>query len=92
VNGATFDANLDGKRLTSQLEKVKAAMKGGAWWTLAKLAQTVEGSEAGVSARLRDLRRPENGGHTVKRERVKGGLWRYRLEMQSELNLEKQAV
>lgn len=93
-HGETFSQELDGKRLASQLERVKAIMRDGEWHTLAELAEKCEGSEAGVSARVRDLRRPECGGYTVKNERVSGGLWRYRLIaklVQPELEMERAA-
>lgn len=77
--GSTFDAALDGERLTRQLDKVRAAMSQGGWWTLRALATFVEGSEAGVSARIRDLRKERNGGHTVDTRRGEGGVWFYRL-------------
>lgn len=72
----------DVQRLGSQLERVKQAMNNGSWWTLAELATAVNGSEAGVSARLRDLRKPRFGGYRVERRRIVKwslGLWQYRL-------------
>jgi hypothetical protein len=38
-------------------------------------------SETAVSARLRDLRRPENGGHTVLRQRRPSGLYLYAIDL-----------
>lgn len=78
-DGATFDAAKDGARLTGQLERVYAYMADGQWRTLGAIRRATGGSEAGVSARLRDLRKPQFGGHTVERKRVDGGLWAYRL-------------
>ncbi len=71
----TFDDRL---RLRTQSERVLAALASGQWVTLAELARIARGSEAGVSARLRELRKL---GHVVDRERVAGGngLHRYRL-------------
>lgn len=79
--GATFSPELDGPRLTTQLQRVKLCLLGGQWWTLRQLVAIAGGSEAAVSARIRDLRRPEHGGYTILRERVGGvsGLWRYKL-------------
>lgn len=71
-------------RLASQLERVKHTMRDGNWWTLRALAQRVRGSEAGVSARLRDLRKPKFGGYRVERRRLGHdalGLWQYRLHL-----------
>ena len=72
----------DVARLATQLERVKYVMQDGQWWTLADLAHRVQGSEAGISARLRDLRKTKFGGYRVERRRIvgwSGGLWQYRL-------------
>jgi hypothetical protein len=79
-SGATFDQELDEARLTSQLARVRKLMSDGRWRTLAHIAQLVRGSEAGVSARLRQLR---SLGHQVDRQRrgdPKKGVWIYRCE------------
>jgi hypothetical protein len=79
-DGDTYEPAKDQARLTGQLARVKAAMADGHWHTLPWLATTVQGSEAGVSARLRDLRKPKFGGtpEDVKRRRVSDGLFEYR--------------
>jgi hypothetical protein len=60
----------------------------GQWWTLNELAAAVESamgrrvSEASISARLRDLRKPQFGGYIVLRRAVGGsghGLFEYRV-------------
>lgn len=94
-DGATYDPAADQQRLSTQLGRVWAALADGQWWTLAQLAQHVGGSEAGVSARLGDMRKsPKHGqppawwqGHTVERRRVAGvnGLWQYRLIRRAEV-------
>lgn len=53
------------------------------WWTLPALRDQLSDmgipiSEAGLSARIRDLRKPQYGGHTIVR-RKNGSLWEYRL-------------
>ena len=78
-DGPTYDPALDRDRLTKQLGRVYDALAGGEWWTLADLARAAGGSEASVSARIRDLRKPRFGGYEVERERVVAGLFRYRL-------------
>lgn len=78
-HGETFDPALDGPRLISQLEAVRALMIDGQWRTLPFIAGYVQGSEAGVSARLRDLRKPQHGRYQVERRRVMGGLYEYRV-------------
>lgn len=74
------------KRLGKQLEAVRAHMwahaQFGNWRTLAEIVdaidygQGVKASEAGVSARLRDLRKM---GYTVEKRVRSGNLWEYRV-------------
>lgn len=53
----------------------------GGWWSLRELHNLAGGSEAGISARLRDLRKPRFGGYQVERRRVEGGLFEYRISL-----------
>jgi hypothetical protein len=80
-DGETFEPELDAERLTGQLARVKAFMADGQWHTLAEIAAGVGGTQAAVSARLRDLRKRRFGTLIVERERVEGanGLFRYRV-------------
>jgi len=72
--GSTFDPALDEDRLRRQLALVTAIMFDGQWRTLAQLSREADGApEASVSARLRDLRKPKFGGHTVERQRIPNG-------------------
>ena len=74
-------------RLQTQLAAVQEIMFDGNWRTLEQLAAEVKArtgrgaSEAGASARLRDLRKPKFGGCVVERRRVAGreGLFAYRI-------------
>lgn len=77
--GITFDRARDGKRLNAQSADVFALMRDGQWRTLREISDLTGHPEASVSARLRDLRKPELGGFTVDREFVRRGLWRYRV-------------
>ncbi len=80
--GSTFSSELDGPRLSTQHFKVLTAMYDGQWRDLLEIARKAGLSAAslpGISARLRDFRKLEHGGHTVERRRVAGGLWQYRL-------------
>jgi hypothetical protein len=59
-------------------------MSDGEWRTFKQLineaaVQGVYPSENGVSARIRDLRKPKFGGHRVDKKRISGGLYAYRL-------------
>lgn len=78
-DGATYEPEQDQGRLRRQLEAVKRVMQGGEWRTLAEIALLAGCPEASASARLRDLRKPKFGAWTVERQRVSGGLYRYRV-------------
>lgn len=78
-DGETFDAARDEARLTSQLDRVRDLMADGRWWTLKQVAANLNASEASVSARLRDLRKPRFGRYQVERRYVEKGLWQYRV-------------
>jgi len=75
----------DRHRLNCQLRRVFDFMRDSKWYTLRDIALAVGGSESGVSARLRDFRKPRFGGHTVERRRVECGLFEYRLVANGEL-------
>lgn len=85
-DGDTFDPFVDGIRLSSQLSLVASVMADGAWWTIPgvvneiRVRHAVRCSDTGVSARIRDFRKPRHGSHQVERRRVNGGgLWEYRV-------------
>jgi len=80
-DGATFDAQKDYVRLKGQLAAVYEVMSDGCWRTLSEIKNLVGGSEAGISARLRDLRKQKFGSHRVNRRRREhaNGLWEYQL-------------
>lgn len=84
IDGATYDPKLDGKRLGTQGERVKQLMLDGKRRTLPEIADAlgVETITTGLSARVRDLRKPEFGGYIVKRARRTPGLWEYWVEVQ----------
>ncbi len=80
--GVTYEPALDQKRLTGSAERVFKAMQSGQWLTLRELHAICGGSEAGLSARLRDLRKPAWGSYTVARRRrdcPEKGIFEYRL-------------
>lgn len=78
-DGATYDPDQDQERLSSQLERVKKLMLDGRWRRIGEIRDEIGGSEAGISARLRDLRKPRFGGYQVERRRVIGGIFEYRV-------------
>ena len=78
-DGETYEPAQDQKRLTGQLLRVYALMSDGRWRTLAQIAKEAQGSEASVSARLRDLRKERFGKYRIDKRRVTGGLWEYKM-------------
>lgn len=83
-DGETYAAEHDKDRLSTQLERVKRLMLDGRWRTLSAIAHITQGTEASVSARLRDLRKERFGSHTVERQALgerKRGLFQYRLKI-----------
>ena len=87
-DGKTYDPALDNNRLRTQLGKVYSALDKAdqfplnGWLTLREIADNFDaGSEAGISARIRDLRKPRFGAHNIEKRRRHGcnGLWEYRL-------------
>jgi hypothetical protein len=81
-HGETYQPALDQKRLGGQMLRVYEAMRSGRRFTLAQLAEIAGGSESGVSARIRDLRKPQYGKHEIERRRVaESGLWEYRMRV-----------
>lgn len=81
LDGDTYSPSLDGVRLTGHLGRVYDLMRDMRWRTLADIAALTDGSEAGSSARLRDLRKPKFGEWIVERRRhvSDNGCWEYRV-------------
>ena len=84
-DGKTYDAAKDKKRLTGQLAYVEFVMADRHWRTFDEIRTLIRGhsgklpSEASISARLRDLRKPQFGGYLVERRRRAPGLHEYRV-------------
>lgn len=80
-DGRTYNAKKDKKRLTKLLILVHNFMSDSKPHTLEEIrAHIGRGSEAGISARIRDLRKKQFGGMTVIRRRrgdPTRGLWEY---------------
>jgi hypothetical protein len=66
-------------RLAGQMARVFELMSDGNWRTLSEILIHAGGSEAGCSARLRDLRKKRFGGYTVNRRRRYEGHFEYQL-------------
>lgn len=86
-DGDTHRRKLDKPRLATLLGAVASLMLDGKWRTLAEIRSTINrGSEASISARLRDLRKPKFGGYAVQRRRrgaATRGLHEYRVQAQA---------
>ena len=86
-DGRTYDPSKDHKRLTSAMDRALDYLKDGQPRTLKQIADACGCSEAGASARTRDLRkarfREKYGNYNMKcRRGAAGGLWLYSLEKQ----------
>jgi hypothetical protein len=83
-DGGTIEPALDAPRLGALLTAVRDLMHDGRWRTFAEIQSSIGmGSEGGISARLRDLRKERFGSHTVERRRrgvPSDGLFEYRLK------------
>ena len=78
-DGITYEPARDRERLSSQLGRVEEYLADHDWHTLGEITEAVGGTEASISARLRDLRKPKFGAYIVERRHVEGGLWEYRM-------------
>lgn len=78
-DGATYERERDHIRLAKQGFAVWSILLDREWHTLRELARATGYPEASISARIRDLRKPKFGGHTVEHECLGAGTWRYRL-------------
>lgn len=78
-DGATYERDKDQMRLNAQLWRVCVVIQDRQWYSLAELAEATGDPEASISARLRDLRKPRFGNHTIQRRRRSPGTFEYRL-------------
>jgi hypothetical protein len=74
----------DTLRLSNQLAAVLSIMQDHHWRTLEEIQSEllklrIAATTQGVSARLRDLRKPRFGSHEVDRRRRTQAVWEYRL-------------
>lgn len=77
--GSTYNPERDFERLSGLLSKVYDLMSDGVERSLKQIANATGGTEASVSARLRDLRKEQYGSHVVERRHVENGFYLYRL-------------
>jgi hypothetical protein len=74
-----FEDPDEGVRLGTQAQAVYSLMLDGNWRSLRDIAEDTGFPEASISARLRDLRKPEFGGLRVEHMNMGKGHWLYRL-------------
>jgi hypothetical protein len=68
----------------SAFDAIWSQLQDGDWYTLKELAFVGGCSEAGASARIRDLRKPKYGGYTIETQAAYGDVpWLYRLDTMS---------
>jgi hypothetical protein len=83
IDGRTYEVAHDGPRLQSLLVSVLALMRDGEWRTCSEIKATLKrGSESGIGARLRDLRKERFGSLPVEIRRrglPEEGVWEYRI-------------
>jgi hypothetical protein len=81
-SGETYEPNLDKHRLSSQFRRVWNLMVDGKWRSLPEIRNALIGrdSEAAISARLRDFRKPPTNASVDRRRRENAnGLFEYRV-------------
>jgi len=78
-DGADYVPERDGVRLSRQLQRIYELMKEGRWWTLRELEEETSYPQASISASIRNFRKDKFGGHTVEREYVTNGIYKYKL-------------
>lgn len=78
-DGSDYDRERDDARLTGQLLRIWRVVKDSQWRTLQEIADATGDPPASVSAQLRHLRKDRFGGHTLNKEHVGNGLYRYQV-------------
>ena len=86
--GSDYVAELDAKRLTGQILRVKQAMSDGKYRTLSELEAITGDPQSSISAQIRNLKKRPFGSHQVEKRRrgnPGNGCWEYRFVMEMEL-------
>ena len=78
-DGADYKPARDDARLTGQILRVWDCMCDSKWRTLKEISEKTGDPEASISAQLRHLRKPRFGEHTIEREYIRDGIYKYRL-------------
>lgn len=80
-DGETFEEGPDEARLKGQLRRVPVLMKDNAWRTPKEVGAATGIDWSSINARLRNLGNARFDRYGVDRDRVDGGLCRYRLAL-----------
>jgi hypothetical protein len=78
-NGADYQPERDDVRLSGQIARIWNCMCDSRWRTLKDISNLTGDPEASISAQLRHLRKRRFGRHTIEREYIINGVYRYRL-------------
>lgn len=81
-HGSDYEPKHDKARLTSQIKVIFDLMKDAKFRTLGEISELTGYGESSISAQLRNLRKPQNGGHTVNKMVIGSreiGLYSYQL-------------
>jgi hypothetical protein len=78
-NGSDYVPERDDVRLKGQILRVWNVVQDSKWRTLREISNLTGDPEASISAQLRHLRKPRFGAHTVEKEYVNNGLFKYRV-------------
>lgn len=89
--GAGYEPGRDKIRLTKSLQGTYDVLRDQNWHTLESISQATDKPEASVSANIRSLRNPKNGGYFIDRRYIIDGLHEYRLDHNIPTNWEPKA-
>jgi len=88
-SGQTYDPAIDHARLSTALGRVYTVLSDEKWHTLKEIAEKARTSEAGCSARIRNLRETQwqriYKVAAVHSERITASQWRYRIVLGDKL-------
>jgi hypothetical protein len=83
-DGSDYVSERDDARLTGQLLRVWNCISSGEWKTLHQISAETKDPEASISAQLRHLRKPRFGSHTIEKQYIGNGLYKYKLNIEKD--------
>lgn len=84
--GDGYEVERDHTRLTKALRLVYDVMRDQQWHTLRDIECETNQPQASISAHIRTLRRPENGGYCIHKRYKGNGLHEYRMQLDAPTN------